>query len=173
MKASVQYLLNFSISQAQFVTDTTLYEICRYWNTQRPELVYLLKTGRTLKVRKTFRSRHESLLNVLSTFNLRPVSKGYSSTFLLLNYIILVPGGDLGHCEISLMELFSLFGTKTVLKISKVSHGMCQYFGGSFLQKLKQLLHERISRKISLRMWIAQYFTSKLEKQGMNCLTSR
>ena len=36
----------------------------------------LVDTGRKLNVHKTFRRRHGRLLNVLYTFNLRPVSTG-------------------------------------------------------------------------------------------------
>ena len=36
-------------------------------------------TGRTLNVHKTFRRRPVRLLNVLCTFNIRPVSTGISS----------------------------------------------------------------------------------------------
>ena len=38
---------------------------------------YLVDTGRKLNVHKTFRRRPGRLQNVLSTFNLRPVSTGY------------------------------------------------------------------------------------------------
>ena len=38
-----------------------------------------LDTERKLNVHKIFRGRPGSLLNVLSTFNLRPVSRGYNS----------------------------------------------------------------------------------------------
>ena len=38
-------------------------------------------TGRKLNARKTFRRRSGRLLNVLCTFNLRPVSVGTSSVF--------------------------------------------------------------------------------------------
>ena len=38
---------------------------------------YPIDTGRKLNVHKTFRRRPERLLNVLCTFNLRPVSTGY------------------------------------------------------------------------------------------------
>ena len=38
---------------------------------------YPVETGRKLNVHKTFRRRPERLLNVLCTFNLRPVSTGY------------------------------------------------------------------------------------------------
>ena len=37
---------------------------------------YPVETGRKLNVHKTFRRRPERLLNVLHTFNLRPVSTG-------------------------------------------------------------------------------------------------
>ena len=39
-------------------------------------LIYPVDTGRKLNVHKTFRKRPERLLNVLCTFNLRPVSTG-------------------------------------------------------------------------------------------------
>ena len=38
---------------------------------------YPVNSGRKLNVHKTFRRRPECLLNVLCTFNLRPVSTGY------------------------------------------------------------------------------------------------
>ena len=43
--------------------------------------VFSVDTGRKLKVQKTFRRRLGRLLNVLCTFNLRPVSTGLD-TFL-------------------------------------------------------------------------------------------
>ena len=39
--------------------------------------VYPIDTGRKFNVHKTFRRRPGRLLNVLCTFNLRPVSTGY------------------------------------------------------------------------------------------------
>ena len=39
-----------------------------------PKVRYPLDTGRKLNVHKTFRRRPERLLNVLCTFNTRPVS---------------------------------------------------------------------------------------------------
>ena len=39
---------------------------------------YPVDTGRKLNVHKTFRKRPGRLLNVLCTFNLRPVSTGYA-----------------------------------------------------------------------------------------------
>ena len=44
---------------------------------ERPTLYYPIDTRRKLNVHKTFRRRPRRLLNVLCTFNLRPVSKGY------------------------------------------------------------------------------------------------
>ena len=41
--------------------------------------LYPVDTGRKLNVHKTFRKRPGRLLNVLCTFNLRPVSTGYAS----------------------------------------------------------------------------------------------
>ena len=40
-----------------------------------------IDTGRKLNVHKTFRRRPGRLLNVLCTFNLRPVSTGYPVIF--------------------------------------------------------------------------------------------
>ena len=40
-------------------------------------------TGRKLNVHKTFRRRPGHLLNALCTFNLRPVSRGFQSLFLI------------------------------------------------------------------------------------------
>ena len=45
------------------------------------EYLYPLDTGRKLNVHKTFRRRPRPLLNVLFTFNLRPVPRGYMSLF--------------------------------------------------------------------------------------------
>ena len=42
---------------------------------------YPVDTGRKLNVHKTFRRRPGRLLNVLCTFNLRPVSTGYLESF--------------------------------------------------------------------------------------------
>ena len=42
---------------------------------------YPVDTGRKLNVHKTFRRRPGRLLNVLYTFNLRPVSTGYRSNW--------------------------------------------------------------------------------------------
>ena len=42
---------------------------------------YPVDTGRKLNVHKTFRRRPGRLLNVLCTFNLRPVSKGYADGY--------------------------------------------------------------------------------------------
>ena len=44
----------------------------------RKNSVYLLDTERKLDVHETFRKRTGRLLNVLFTFNLRPVSRGYN-----------------------------------------------------------------------------------------------
>ena len=46
------------------------------------QIHYPLDTGRKLNVHKTFRRRPRRLLNVLCTFNLRPVSIGYSASFI-------------------------------------------------------------------------------------------
>ena len=45
-------------------------------NVQRFESTFPVDAGRKLNVHKTFRRRHGHLLNVLCTFNLRPVSAG-------------------------------------------------------------------------------------------------
>ena len=45
---------------------------------------YPVDTGRKLNVHKTFKRRPGRLLNVLCTFNLRPVSTGYSLLLLIL-----------------------------------------------------------------------------------------
>ena len=44
---------------------------------------YQVDTGRKLNVHKTFRRRPGRLLNVLFTFNLRPVSTGCTSSYEL------------------------------------------------------------------------------------------
>ena len=45
-------------------------------------------TGRKLNVHKTFRRRPGGLLNVLCTFNLRPVSTGSCNSVIRLNELI-------------------------------------------------------------------------------------
>ena len=47
-------------------------------NKRRP-----VDTGRNLNVQKTFRGRPGRLLNVLCTFNLRPVSTGHAPIFII------------------------------------------------------------------------------------------
>ena len=44
--------------------------------------ISLVDTGRKLKVHKTFRRRPGRLLDVLCTFNLSPVSKGYIVSYI-------------------------------------------------------------------------------------------
>ena len=48
-----------------------------------PLFLFPVDTGRKLNVHKTFRRRPGRLLNVLCTFNLRPVSTGLSTTLIL------------------------------------------------------------------------------------------
>ena len=52
----------------------------------RKKLDIPIDTGRKLNAHKTFRRRPGRLLNVLCTFNLRPVSTGYGSSFSLSFY---------------------------------------------------------------------------------------
>ena len=55
--------------------------ICYFWMMQPLihfcNIFYPVDTGRKLNIHKTFRRRPGRLLNVLCTFNLRPVSTGY------------------------------------------------------------------------------------------------
>ena len=51
-------------------------------NSQISKTTNPVDTGRNLNVHKTFRRRPGRLLNVLCTFNLRPVSKGKSNMIL-------------------------------------------------------------------------------------------
>ena len=58
-------------------------------------------TGRKLNVHKTFRKRPERLLNVLCTFNLRPVSTGklsYEQAGIIVKRDILVCGVFFSVC---------------------------------------------------------------------------
>ena len=50
------------------------------YNETRKFLFLPRSTGRKLSIHKTFRRRPGRLLNVLCTFNLRPVSRGYVLT---------------------------------------------------------------------------------------------
>ena len=54
------------------------------WNAFIPTMFHSpVETGRKLNVHKTFRRRPRRLLNVLGTFNLRPVSSGRRLTWVL------------------------------------------------------------------------------------------
>ena len=53
--------------------------------TRRTSTVNLVDTGRKLNVHKTIRTYPGHLLNVVCTFNLRPVSTGKSERYTLLN----------------------------------------------------------------------------------------
>ena len=87
-------------------------------------------TGRKLNAHKTFRRHPERLLNVLCTFNLRPVSTGKDASHIYfikwLNIIWLIllsdclyflrwisvvcfPGGDVASFEINLIFLIKRF----------------------------------------------------------------
>ena len=59
---------------ASYADDTTPYSCARDTQTVISEF-YSLDTGRKLNVHKTFRRRPGRFLNVLCTFNLRPVSR--------------------------------------------------------------------------------------------------
>ena len=48
-------------------------------------------TGRKLNVHKTFRRRPGRLLNVLCTFNLRPVSTGKGQKWQIIEQLLLLP----------------------------------------------------------------------------------
>ena len=70
--------------QAKIFASTSCLNICRLdshfvlWYSRWENFVsYPADTGRKLNVHKTFRRRPECLLNVLRTFNLRPVPTGY------------------------------------------------------------------------------------------------
>ena len=53
-------------------------------------LSYPIATGRKLNVRNTFRRPPRRLLNVLCTFNLRPVSTGYKYCGILKTTILMI-----------------------------------------------------------------------------------
>ena len=59
---------------------------------------YLVDTGRKLNVYKTFRRRLGRLLNVLCTFNLRPVSTGYICIMVLV--MVMQRDGDDVHVSL-------------------------------------------------------------------------
>ena len=56
----------------------------------RKNSVYPLDTGRNLNVHKTFRKRPGNLMNVLFTFYLRPVFRGYNFFTSLKNVAIVL-----------------------------------------------------------------------------------
>ena len=59
---------------------------------------YLVYTRRKLNVYKTFRRRLGRLLNVLCTFNLRPVSTGYICIMVLV--MVMQRDGDDVHVSL-------------------------------------------------------------------------
>ena len=81
-------------------------------------LVQTPDTGRKLNVHRTFRRRPGRLLNVLCSFNLRPVSTGLAVQYLLNNSIWMVVFIKLGHKFV--VCIFS--GLSSILKVPYLLH---------------------------------------------------
>ena len=75
----------------------------------------LVDTGRKFNVHKTFRRRPGHLLNILCTFNLRPVSTGCAFiNKIIMKYVLKKNSGEIYQLKIT---------TESMSNINKLSQG--------------------------------------------------